>query len=157
MTHQNDELIAAIRTKLEEDPRIPAPDAIAVEAYGADVILRGTVGSFPQARAAVNDARRTRGTVDVSSELSIRILKGDRREDAEIEGAALQRLIWDPEIPADYIDVSVKDGWVTLRGEIDHQYESDYAFDRVASLRGVTGVTNHLKVTQALYTGKSDS
>ena len=156
MNVQNDELIAAIRAMFHDDDRLPAPDAIAVEAFSGDVILRGTVGSLPQARAAVNDARRTRGVLNVSNELEVRILKGDRREDAEIQGAALQRLIWDPEVPADYIDVSVKDGWVTLRGEIDYQFQSDAAFDHVATLRGVTGVTNHLKVTEALYRGRSE-
>jgi hyperosmotically inducible protein len=62
----------------------------------------------------------------------------------------LQRLIWDPDIAAGYLDVQVKHGWVTLKGEVDYQYESDRAFDRIARLRGVTGLTNELKVVQAL-------
>src|SRR3954447_2700701 len=45
------------------------------------------------------------------------ILNQDRREDAEIRGAALQRLTWDPEIAAGYLNVAVKDGWVTLDGD----------------------------------------
>jgi transposase len=58
-------------------------------------------------------------------------------------------VMWDPEIPGDYIDVDVKDGWVTLKGEVDHQYQSDQAFDHAASLYGVTGVTNKIKVIEA--------
>ena len=72
----------------------------------------------------------------------------DRRKDAEIRGAALQRLTWDPQIPGDYIDVHVKDGWVTLKGEVDHQYQSDNAFNHVASLYGVTGVTNDIETVE---------
>jgi osmotically-inducible protein OsmY len=87
---------------------------------------------------------------DVYDELDVRILNQDRREDAEIRGAALQRLIWDPEIAAGYLNVAVKDGWVTLDGDVDHQYQSDSAFDRVARLRGVTGVTNKINVVEAL-------
>jgi osmotically-inducible protein OsmY len=57
-------------------------------------------------------------------------------------------LRWDPEISGDYIDVGVKDGWVTLEGDVDFQYQSDRAFDHAASLYGVTGVTNDIKVVE---------
>jgi osmotically-inducible protein OsmY len=70
--------------------------------------------------------------------------------DAEIRGAALQRLIWDPEIPGGYLDLDVKDGWLTLKGEVDFQYQSDRAFDHATTLYGVTGVTNEIKVIQPL-------
>src|SRR3954463_10150978 len=115
LTH--DRVIDDVRAELQTDPRLPAPDEIAVEAFGETVTLRGTVGSFAQQRAAVADARPTRGVVDVYDELNVRILDQDRREDAEMRGAALRRLDWDTEIPSDYLDVHVKDGWATLEGE----------------------------------------
>jgi osmotically-inducible protein OsmY len=150
MDIHNDRIRDDVRAELAKDPRIPYVDEIAVEAYGGAVTLRGTVGSFAQQRAAVADARRTRGVFDVLDELQVRLLDRDRRRDAEVRGAALQRLIWDPEIPGDYLDVKVKDGWVTLDGEVDHQYQSDRAFDHAASLYGVTGVTNAIKVVERL-------
>jgi osmotically-inducible protein OsmY len=58
--------------------------------------------------------------------------------------------MWDPELVAGYLDVKVKDGWVTLKGDVDYQFQSDRAFDHATSLYGVTGVTNEIKVTQAL-------
>jgi osmotically-inducible protein OsmY len=146
----NDSIQDAVRDELAGDPRLPYVEEIAVEAYGGAVTLRGTVGSFAQQRAAVADARRTRGVFDVYDELEVRLLNQDRRKDAEIRGAALQRLIWDPEIPGDYIDVGVKDGWVTLKGDVDFQYQSDRAFDHAASLYGVTGVTNDITVNERL-------
>ena len=144
----DDNIQSAVRTELASDPRLPYADEIAVEAYGGAVTLRGTVGSFAQRRAAVADARRTRGVFDVYDEIGVRLMNDDRRKDAEIRGAALQRLTWDPQIPGDYIDVQVKDGWVTLKGEVDHQYQSDIAFDHVASLYGVTGVTNDIETVE---------
>jgi osmotically-inducible protein OsmY len=150
MDISNDQLEADVRAQIADDPRLPYTNEIAVEAYGGAVTLRGTVGSFTQERAAVADARRTRGVFDVFSEIEVRLLNENRREDAEIRGAALQRLIWDAEIPGDYIDVNVKDGWITLKGEVDHQYQSDSAFNDVASLFGVTGVTNDIKVVERL-------
>jgi osmotically-inducible protein OsmY len=150
MPMTSDEIEAGVRTEIHEDPRIPYATEIAIEAYGGAVTLRGTVGSFAQQRAAVADARRTRGVFDVYDELQVRMLDRDRRKDAEIRGAALQRMLWDPEIPGAYIDVAVKDGWVTLKGEVDFQYQSDNAFDHAAGLYGVTGVTNDIKVVQQL-------
>jgi osmotically-inducible protein OsmY len=144
----SDNIQNAVRAELVGDPRLPYADEIAVQADGGEVTLRGTVGSFAQQRAAVADARRTRGVFDVYDELEVRLLNQDRRKDAEIRGHAMQRLIWDPEIPGEYIDVSVKDGWVTLKGDVDFQYQSDRAFDHAASLYGVTGVTNDIKVIQ---------
>jgi osmotically-inducible protein OsmY len=146
----NDRVIDDVRAELASDPRLPYPDEIAVEAYGDTMTLRGTVGSFAQQRAAVADARRTPGVVDVYDELDVRILDRDRREDAEIRGAALQRLSWDSEIPADYLDVHVKDGWITLTGDVDFQFQSDLAFDDVSRMYGVTGVTNKIKVVERL-------
>ncbi len=139
-----------VRGALAGDPRIPYAQEIAVEADGDVVVLRGTVGNFGERRAAVADARRTRGVVEVYDELRVRPLDRDRREDAEIRGAALQRLVWDPELRPDLLDVEVKDGWVTLKGDVDYQFQSDKVFDHVAMLSGVTGITNHIKVVQVL-------
>jgi len=150
MAITNDRVIGDVRTELASDPRLPYSGEIAVESFGDTVTLRGTVGSFAQRRAAVADARRARGVVDVYDELDVRILDRDRREDAEIRGAALQRLSWDSEVPGDYLDVHVTDGWVTLKGDVDFQFQSDLAFDDVSRLHGVTGVTNEIKVVERL-------
>jgi osmotically-inducible protein OsmY len=137
-----------VRAELSADPRLPYPDEIAIDYDGYTLTLRGTVGSIAQQRADVADARRTAGVEDVFDNLLVRVLDDDRRKDAEIRGAALQGLIWDAELSNLYLDVSVKHGWVTLKGEADHQYQSDTAFERVATLRGVSGVTNKIKVTE---------
>ncbi|MDA0159879.1 BON domain-containing protein [Solirubrobacter ginsenosidimutans] len=144
----NGEIEAAVRAELMGDPRLPHPDEVAIAVDAGLVTLRGTVGSFAQLRAAVADARRSVGVTDVWDELQVRLLNEDRRKDAEIRGAALQRLIWDSEIPGEFLDVKVKDGWLTLKGQLSHQWQSDEAFDRVASLHGVTGVTNEIKVDE---------
>jgi len=146
----DESVIDDVRAVLANDPRLPAADEIAVDAFGATVTLRGTVGSFAQRRAAVADARRVGAVADVFDELNVRLLGDDRRNDAEIRGAALQRLIWDSLIPGTDLDVGVADGWVTLKGEVEFQFQSDLAFDDVAGLYGVTGVTNEIKVVEML-------
>jgi len=78
------------------------------------VTLRSSVGSFRQRRAAVKIAESVRGVSAVQDELWVD--PRDRWEDNEIRGAALQALMSSDGIPADQIDVTVAEGWLTLRG-----------------------------------------
>jgi osmotically-inducible protein OsmY len=135
-----------IRAALVLDPRIPDPDEIAVAAEAGTATLRGTVGSFRQRRAAVGDTRDVAGIYDVDDELEVRLLDDARRDDTEIRGIALQVLMWDVEVPADMIEVKVSEGWITLSGQVSYQFESDAAYDDAASLFGVLGITNEIKV-----------
>jgi hypothetical protein len=136
----------AVRASLILDPRIPEPGEVALSADDGTVTLRGTVGSFTQRRAAVSNTKQTDGVYDVDDQLQVRLLNEARREDADIRGAALQILLWDTEVPADLIDVKVDGGWVTLAGNVGYEFESDAAYDDVAALLGVVGVTSEITV-----------
>src|ERR1700761_5015732 len=135
-----------IRSALDNDPRIPHASEIAVWTDGIDVVsLRGTVGSWRQRRSAMEDARRVPGVFEVIDELSVDLRDHDRVDDHELCGRALQLLMWDRAIPGDQVDVTVKNGWVTLRGDLDDEYQSDAAFDDVSGLAGGRGVTNEIR------------
>jgi len=135
-----------IIASLSRDPRIPDAGLIAVEAERGIVTLRGTVESFSQRRAAEEDARKLEGVYEVDNRLKVDLMGRDRREDHEIRGAALQTLMWDTDVPADSIDVNVHNGWVTLIGDVRHQYQSNAAYEDVARLYGVVDVTNEIRV-----------
>jgi osmotically-inducible protein OsmY len=137
----------AVRAKIDRDPRIPHGSEVAVSEREGTVTLRGSVSSFRQRRAAVQIAKSVPGVRDVVDELSIDLR--DRFEDDQIRGIALQVLIWDPDVPDDRIDVKVKNGWLTLKGEVRYQHQSDAAFDDVSRLRGVGGISNEIKVITA--------
>ena len=143
----NTTIEAEVRDALILDPRIQDPEQVAIEVDGGTVTLRGTVGSFRQRRAALDDAQEVDGVYDVYDQIEVRLLDAERRDDADIRGFVLQILMWDAEVPADLIDVKVVDGWVTLTGDVSYQFESDAAFEDVASLLGVVGVTNQIQVT----------
>ncbi len=136
-----------LRELLLRDQRISDPGAIAVAANHGLVTLRGTVGSFAARRAAVKDARSVDGVDEVDDQLQVRLLDGNRRDDADVRGVALQRLEWDSRVPAEGIDVKVAHGWITLTGDAYYQFQSDAAFEDVAKLGGVVGITNEIRVT----------
>jgi osmotically-inducible protein OsmY len=128
-----------VRVALAADPRL-ADNAIAVSGGAGAVTLRGTVSTVKQRRAAVEAARRVHGVDEVYDVLKIRLVPGDPRDD-KLRGTALQLLISDSRVPDDNVDVDVAAAWVTLRGHVRHQEESDAAFEDVTGLEGVGGIT----------------
>ena len=151
----NTSLEAAVLEHLDSDPRILDSTEIAVSVESNVVVLRGTVESLSQRRAAGQVAhtvalRRTHGAYEVDNQLKVNLPRAARREDDELRGVALQALVWDTEVPSDTVEVKVDDGWVTLKGEVTYQFQSDAAYEDVASLSGVYGITNEIKVDNAM-------
>jgi osmotically-inducible protein OsmY len=140
----NPPLQEAVIASLERDPRIPEPLTIAVSAQGNAVTLRGTVETFRQRHAAIEDVRQIDGVREIDDQLHVELGPMNRREDDEICAAALQKLIRDPEVPDDSIKVSVRDGWVTLSGYVEYEPQRVAAYDDVATLDGVTGISNEI-------------
>jgi osmotically-inducible protein OsmY len=145
---QDIELQENVRAGLARDPRLAHDNAIAVFASAGVVTLRGTVESLKQRHAAVEDAHAVTGVEAVYDELDLRPFPHDPHDD-ELRGAALQALIGDARVPEHAIDVLVEDRWVTLKGEVRHQHESDAAFEDVSKLEGVGGITNAIQVVTA--------
>ncbi len=142
------QLAERVRAALDREPRLENPRDVAITAAARTATLRGTLPSFKQRRAAVEAAKRVKVVEFVVDELVVKWF-GDQRSDDELRGAALQVLISDAGVPDDAIDVTVTAGWVTLKGEVRHQSESDAAFDEVAGLPGVGGITNEIRVVTA--------
>jgi osmotically-inducible protein OsmY len=136
-----------IRGRYVRDDRIPHPAEVAVYERNGTVTLRGSVGSIRQLRAAVEIAKSVRGVRAVVNELTLD--PRDHWDDDEIKGAALQALMPISEVPGNQIDVKVGSGWITLKGMVKHQRESNAAFEAVADLPHVGGVRNEIKVITA--------
>ena len=143
----NTQVVDAIRARYARDPRIQHPAQVAVTERAGTVTLRGTVRSLHQRRAAVDIAKSVRGVRAVQDELSVD--PRDRWVDDEIRGAALQALMSRPDVPADMIDVTVEEGWLTLSGQVKHQSDSNAAFEAVSGLPRVGGITNKIQVITA--------
>ncbi len=109
------------------------------------ITLRGTVGSFRQKRDAKKAAERVHGVVYVDNELSVRILTKSRRADADLRGDVLQAMLLDSLIPTT-VDAKIQDGYVTLSGGVDWQYQRDEATFVAGNVLGVTGVDNEILV-----------
>ncbi|MBN9385559.1 MAG: BON domain-containing protein [Chitinophagaceae bacterium] len=77
------------------------------------------------------------------------------RTDAEIQKDVMDQLRWVPFLNPGEIGVAVKDGVVTLTGEVEWNYQSQAAVDAewaAWSAPGVTSVENRLTIAVKEYT-----
>lgn len=139
------ELEVNVTAELAWEPKVDSEE-IAVSADNGTVTLRGTVGSFRQKREAGKAAQRVYGVLAVNNDLDVRILTEEQQEDAELRGDVLQALMLDSLVPSS-IDAKVKEGYVTLTGAADWQYQRDEAEFIAGNVAGVTGVENDVYLT----------
>ncbi|AOY95020.1 OsmY domain-containing protein [Cupriavidus sp. USMAA2-4] len=137
---------------MEELAWDPAVDAtgIGVEVQDGIVTLSGHLPTFAEKYAAEAAAQRVTGLKGLAVELDVRLPDDAQRTDADIARAARHVLDWMSGLPADRIHLMVEHGAVTLRGEVDWNYQRVAAEQAVAGLFGVRGVSNGLAVRPAM-------
>jgi len=91
-----------------------------------------------------------RGVLAVANEIEVRLPTAAERTDTDIAAAAVRALEWDAAVPVDMLDITVSKGWVTLRGEVEWQYQKQDAERVVRRLQGVRGVSNLIVVRPRL-------
>lgn len=133
--------------ELEWEPSVDARN-IGVAVKDGVVTLTGTVSSYSEKLRAERAAERVHGVRAVANELEVRLPGDMRRTDADIAEAAVNALKWNTLVPEEKIKVVVENGWITLRGEVDWQYQREAAEEAVQHLAGVRGVTNLITVRQ---------
>ena len=136
---------ADVLAELKWEPRVQ-PNEIGVTVKDGVVTLTGTVDSFTKKYAAEEAAHRVRGVKAVANDIEVRLFATSERSDADIAAAAVHALEWDAFVPIEKLDVTVSKGWVTLKGEVEWNYQRDDAYDVVRRLSGVKGVKNQIVV-----------
>jgi osmotically-inducible protein OsmY len=119
---------------------------IAVSARDGVVTLTGFVRSFAQKSDAEHAVERISGVRAIADDLEVRLPNSSTRTDTDIAHSALLALRWNIQVPDEQIKLTVTDGWITLTGEVQHQFQKESAWEVVHSLTGVKGVRNLLRV-----------
>ena len=122
------------------------PNEIGVSVKNGVVTLTGYVDSYMKKWAAEDAAHRVRGVAAVANDIEVRLSSTSERTDSDIAAAAVRALEWDAFLDVDKIQVTVSKGWVTLKGEVEWQYQKEEAERVVRRLTGVKGVTNAITV-----------
>ena len=134
-----------VQNALDWEPSVDASD-IGVSVDEGVVTLRGNVASYTEKITAERVALRVYGVKAVANDLAVRLAGGYERTDTEIAQGALAAIKWHTAVPDDRLTLTVKDGWITLNGTLDWQYQKDAAARAVRDLTGVKGVTNDIRL-----------
>jgi len=140
----NDELQRSVTEELSWDPKVDS-NVIDVFVDEGVVTLRGTVGSLREKREAKKDAERVYGVKHVNNELDVQIMNDERRANADLRGDILHALTLNTLVPAT-VDAAVADGFVTLTGTANQQFQRDEAESVASSVPGVISVVNEVSL-----------
>lgn len=117
---------------------------IGVDVDAGVVTLQGLVGSLQLRWNAEGAALRVAGMVALVINIRVRLVPRPQRTDADIARAARRLLQWLARLDPEDVSVRVDQGWVTLRGQLDWNYQRQAAAEAVQDLLGVAGVHNHI-------------
>ena len=127
--------------ELKWEPSVNAAH-IGVEVGDGIVTLAGHVGSYAEKWDAERAAQRVSGVKALAVEMDVKLSFSSKRSDADIAGSVENALTWSTYIPDGRVKVMVENGWVTLSGDVDWEYQRKTAEKAVRYLMGVTGVSN---------------
>ena len=131
--------------ELKWEPSVNAAQ-IGVEVKNGIVTLAGHVSSYAEKLGAERAAQRVSGVKALAVEMDVKLPGSSMRTDADIAGSAKNALHWTASLTKDGVKVMVENGWVTLSGEVDWEFQRQAAAKGVRYLTGVTGVSNQIAV-----------
>ena len=134
-----------VEAQLRWDPDIDATD-IAVSVKDGVVTLTGFVRSYSQRYEAEKEAKSVRGVRGVANAIEVKLPSLNQRADPEIARDAVDALKRELPYSSENIKAVVRDGWLTLEGEVEWKFQSERAEEAVRRVRGLKGVTNLIKI-----------
>jgi osmotically-inducible protein OsmY len=134
-----------VREELKWDPDLDAED-VAISVKDGVVTMAGFTKSYSDRLEAERAAKRVPGVHAVANDIEVRLPSIDQRPDPDIARDAIASLKAQLPISHEKIKVVVKDGWLTLEGAVEWQYQKTTAENAVRKVKGVKGVTNVISV-----------
>jgi len=108
---------------------------IGVSAKDGVITLTGTVDGYAKKTEAEDAVKRVAGVNAVVEKIEVKYgVNWGKKDDNEIATEIVNAFKWHWE------------GWVTLDGQVEWNFQSNAAKAAVANLLGVTGVSNNLKI-----------
>ena len=137
-----------VELEIRYDPAIDSHD-IGVSVRNRIVTLTGFVRSFAEHSQAERDAKRIAGVAAIANELQVKIASAEARPDSDLAQDAVLALV--SQVPyLTGVTPIVRNGDVTLEGEVEWRFQKEQAEEVVRRLRGVKSVTNLIRVKPRL-------
>jgi osmotically-inducible protein OsmY len=139
------DLQSHVQHALDWDPSVDAAE-IGVTVDQGVVTLRGDVKTYAEKAAAERIALHVYGVKAVANDVEVHVIQDGRRTDSAIATAAVNALSWNTQVPVNRVSVAVDHGWITLKGEVEWNFQRTAAERAVRDLLGVVGVVNAVTV-----------
>lgn len=130
-----------VESKLKWVPDIDASD-IGVAAKNGVVTLTGSVRSYSQKYQAEEATSQVNGVLGVANYIEVRLRFANKRTDPELARNAVDAIKTELPYSHENIKVVAKNGWLTLDGNAEWEYQRYRAEAAVRKLTGVMGVAN---------------
>jgi osmotically-inducible protein OsmY len=134
-----------VEEEIKYDADVLSSD-IGVSVKSGVVALTGFVGSYSQKLQAEADAKRVSGVMGVANDIQVRLPSVDARPDPEIARDVVAQLKAELPFSHERIKSVVKNGWVTLEGNLEWNYQRMRAESATRRVKGVIGVSNQIKL-----------
>jgi osmotically-inducible protein OsmY len=145
MIRTDSEIKRDVEDELRYDAGVDSTD-IGVAVKNGVVSLTGFARSYSQKLQAEMDAKRISGVMAVANDLEVRLASPDSRPDPEIARDLVTQLKFELPYSHESIKSVVKNGWVTLEGDLEWNYQRTRAENTALRVKGVLGVSNHIKL-----------
>jgi osmotically-inducible protein OsmY len=134
-----------VMDQLKWEPFLKASE-IGVAVKDGVVTLSGHVDSYSKKLAAENAAKKIKGVKAIAEDIQIGVSPAYRKSDTDIAAAVLNALKWHAAVQDEKVKIKVEDGYVKLEGEVEWEYQRNYAKSAIEHLEGVRSVLNFITV-----------
>ena len=134
-----------VNAELNWEPSVNAAQ-IGVQVKDSIVTLTGHVDSYGEKWNAERAAQRVCGVKALAVEIELNLPALTQRNDADIARTVENALEWIVYLKKDSVKVMVEQGWVTLSGEVEWEYQRKTATAAMRYLMGVRGVSDQITI-----------
>lgn len=125
-------------------------EKITVIANDGVVTLSGTVNSYAKKIEVENTTKKVVGVIAVVVNIKIHLDNTNDKSDTEIANEILSAWKWNWNIPDNQLKLKVENGWVTIDGKVDWNYEKEVTEKSLENISGVKGVTNNILINSTI-------
>ena len=134
-----------VEDELRWDPDVDATD-MAVSVKDGVVTLAGFARSYNDKLEAEAAAKRVAGVIGLANDIEVRLPSLDQRPDPEIARDAIAAIRDRLPVVEEQVKVLIRNGWLTLEGQVEWDFQRTGAERAVRRVKGVKGVTNSIQI-----------
>ena len=142
---QDERIRNNVQDEIAWDPRVKSTE-IGVTVKNGAVCLTGTVGSYAERLAAEEAAKRVSGVHAIAEDITITLPEELEETDEGVAERISNILEWNMIAPDADVQAEVRNGFVTLTGDVEWNFERETIKNQIAHLKGVRGIDNRIKL-----------